>query len=274
MEWALPWQMWLEQGVQWLGRLLSGLVIFVLGLVLAGWLSKLLDRWLQRRRTDAEVSLLLTRGTRWTVVIVFTVMALQQVGFQVTAFLAGLGVLGFTVGFAIQDVSKNLVAGVLLLLQQPFEIGDAIEVAGYAGTVQDVTLRATELRTWDGRLVYIPNAEVYTNPIVNYTRTPSRRIDLTVGVAYGTNLERVRQVALEALREVPGLCDNPAPQVVFHTFGESSVDCTLYFWFDVQQATFFEAQSAAVEAIHRRFAEAGIEIPYPIRTVYLTQGAA
>ncbi len=262
-------QTWLVSVVNFLPRLITALVIFVGGLFLSGWLAKALGGLLRRRKTDPEVTLLLQQISRWGTIGLAITVALQQIGFDMTAFLTGLGVLGFTVGFAIQDVSKNFVAGILLLLQQPFDVGDAIEVGDYAGVVLDINLRATEMRTWDGRRVYIPNADVYTSAIVNYTRTDARRIDLTVGVAYDTDLAQAHEVALQAVRRLPGVKEDPAPTVVFHTFGESSIDFTLYFWIDTQQQGVWEAKTAAVQAIHRAFQEQGIEIPFPIRTVYL-----
>lgn len=262
-------QYWLERAMAFLPKLIASLVVFVLGLAAAAWLAPLTRRALERRKVDHALVLLFEQIVRWSVVTLTIVVALQQVGFDVTAFLTGLGVLGFTVGFAIQDVSKNFVAGVLLLLQRPFDLGDAIEVAGYAGVVEGVTLRATEIRTWDGRLVYLPNAEVYTNPIVNYTRAARRRVEVTVGVAYGTDLEQARRAALEAVVQVPGVLTEPAPEVAFHTFGASSVDCTVYFWIDTEQTNPRAAKDQAVVALHRVFAERGIEIPYPIQTVYL-----
>lgn len=264
-------QEWFLIAMNFLPRLVVALVIFVAGLAVASWLGKALGVVLRRRKTDPEVALLLQQLTRWGLIGFFTVMALQQVGFDMTAFLTGLGVLGFTVGFAIQDVSKNFVAGILLLLQQPFDIGDAIQVGDYAGVVLDVNLRATEMRTWDGRRVYIPNADVYTQAITNYSRAQTRRIELTVGVAYDTDLNVAREAALEAVRAVPGVLEDPAPTVVFHTFGGSSIDFTVYFWINPQETDLFGAKSAAVQAIHRVFQEKGIEIPFPIRTVYLQQ---
>ena len=268
---SASFQEWLLLAASFLPRLIVALVIFVAGLAVSGWLAKVLGALLRRRDTDQEVTLLLQQLTRWGLIAFFTVMALQQVGFDMTAFLTGLGVLGFTVGFAIQDVSKNFVAGILLLLQQPFDIGDAIQVGDYAGVVLDISLRATEMRTWDGRRVYIPNADVYTSAIVNYTRAQARRIEITVGVAYDTDLTQAREAALEAVRSVPGVKDDPAPTVVFHTFGESSIDFTVYFWIDPKETGLWEAKSAAVEAIQRVFQEKGIDIPFPIRTVYLHQ---
>ena len=264
-------QEWALMALAFLPRLISALVIFAAGWYLGVWLGKLVDRLLQRRKVDREIALLLRRATQWGVFLLLTIVALQQVGFDMTAFLAGLGAAGIALGFAVQDVTQNLMAGILLLLQQPFDIGDAVQVGDYAGTVLDINLRATEIRTWDGRRVYLPNAQVYTSPIVNYSRSEARRIGITLGVAYDTDLARAQAVALQAVHALPGVKEEPAPTVVFHTFGESSIDFTVYYWIDPQSTDFFAAQTAGVQALHRAFQEAGIEIPFPVRTVYLQQ---
>ncbi len=269
MEWQAALIQWMDRVLAFLPTLLASLAIFVISLYAAGFLARMVGAVLRRREVDPELTLLLERVTRWSTIGLGLLMALQQVGFQVTAFLAGLGVLGFTVGFALQDISKNLVAGVLLLLMQPFDIGDAVEVQGYAGTVEDVDLRATSIRTWDGRLVLIPNADVFTSVLVNLSKTPRRRVEVQVGVTYDSDLDRVEAVALEAVRSLEGVLEDPEPFVIFHTFGDSSINLTVYFWVDTQVISPFVAKSLGVRAIHRAFAEAGIEIPFPIRTVYL-----
>ncbi len=265
------WEYWLDKVLSFLPDLFAALVILVVGVYLAALVANALQRWLKGREVDPEVALLLARLARWGLIALAVTMALQQVGFQISAFLAGLGVIGFTLGFALQDVSKNLVAGVLLLLMQPFDMGDLIEVQGYTGIVEDVDLRATELRTLDGRLVLIPNADVFTSAIVNFSRTPRRRVEVEVGVAYDSDLEKVRQVALDAVRGLPHVLDEPAPFVWFHTFGDSSVNLTVYFWVEAHKIAPPEAQSHAVQAIYDAFNAAGIDIPFPIRTVYLQQ---
>lgn len=252
-------------------KIMVALVVFVLALVVAGAAGRMVQRFLKRREVDPELSLLMTRLSRWTVIVFGCVAALQQVDFDLTAFLTGLGILGFTVGFAIQDVSKNFVAGVLLLLQQPFDIGDAIEVGGYSGTVVTVDLRATELLTFDGRNVLIPNADVFTSPIVHFGRANRRRIELVVGVAYDSDLETVKKTAMGTISKVEGVLQDPAPNVVFDTLGPSTVDFTLYYWIDIQQVGLFDAKDAGVRMIKRTFEEAGIEMPYPIQTVHLKQ---
>lgn len=263
--------LWLQKAWNMIPNLITALVIFLGGLWLAGWLAQLVERALQRRQTNPEAALLVRQITRWGMVALATITALQQIGFNLTAFLTGLGVLGFTIGFAIQDVSKNFVAGLLLLLQQPFNLSDVIEVNGFSGKVQGIDLRATHLRTFDGRDVLIPNADVFTSPIVNFTRTPERRVELEVGVAYDSDLDVVRQVTLEALRTVPGLLDDPAPAVYFHTFADASINLTAYFWVDATRISPLQARNDALEAVNTAFARHGIEIPYPIQTVHLVQ---
>ncbi len=274
MTWQESLAQLLADVLAFLPRLLASLVIVVISLYAAGLLARVVGAVLRQRKVDPELTLLLERITRWSLIALGLLMGLQQVGFQITAFLAGLGILGFTVGFALQDISRNLVAGILLLLMQPFDIGDAIEVQGYAGIVENVDLRATSIRTWDGRLVLIPNAEVFTGTLVNFTKTPRRRVEVQVGVAYDSDLEKVEQVALDAVRQLEGVVEDPEPFVVFHTFGESSVDLTVYFWIDTQVMSPLKAKSLGVRAVHQAFAEAGIEIPFPIRTVYLAREEA
>ena len=184
------WNNFIENiGGWWVGfqdvlpNLIAGVLVFIIGLWLARVAKKLTVRTMERRKADEEITLLVGRIVRWAVVVFAGIFALQQTGQDVSALLAGLGILGFTVGFALQDVSANFVAGMLLLIQQPFDLGDLIEVENFTGTVQNVDLRSTELITLDGRHILIPNSTVFTNTIINYTRTTKRRISLDIGVS-------------------------------------------------------------------------------------------
>jgi small conductance mechanosensitive channel len=247
-------------------KLLAAMVIFIVSLYLANLISRILQRLLQRRGVDPGRTLLIFLLVRWSIIILGTIGALRQVDFQLTAFLAGLGILGFTVGFALQDISQNVVAGLLLLIQKPFELGDLIAVGNYTGNVLSVDLRSTELRTLDGHNVLMPNAQVFTTPIINYNRQATWRISLTVGVAYDSDLETVQQRTLEAIRPLPDVLDDPPPDLYYHTFNDSSIDFTLRYWIDARVTNPFTATHPAVIAIQRTFAEAGIVIPYPIQT--------
>ena len=250
-------------------RLIAAILVFILTLFAASHISKLVYNALVRRQVKEELRRLLARVIRWGIWIGGIVWALSIIGFNVTAFVAGLGVTGLVIGFALQDISRNFTAGALLMIQEPFNFGDYIEVAGYEGTVTDIQLRATELLAPDGVRVLIPNGDVFTSAIRNFTKTDLRRIELKVGVAYGSDLERVTQVALEAIQMVPGLLDEPAPVLFFHTFGDSAIEFSIRYWFDTTENDVFSARDVGVKAIKAAFEREGIEIPYPIRTVQL-----
>lgn len=253
--------------INFLPSLIIALIVFIAGLYFAGLMSRLVRRGLERRKTDPEVSILLAKITRWAVIVLGTMAALQQVEFDVTAFLTGLGIVGFTIGFALQDVSKNFVAGLLLLIQQPFDVGDSIRVTDFAGTVMAIDLRATEIHTFDGQVVLIPNADVFTNPITNFTRATKRRVEIQVGVAYGSDLAEVTRLALEAVSSVPGLLMDPEPVVHFQGFGASSIDLTVFYWIDTGQTDLFTAKDIGLQQLKQSIERAGIEIPYPIQMV-------
>ena len=252
-----------------LPKLGLAILIYLAARIVSSWAVRILRKGMQRRGHDPEIILILEMLTRWGIIGMGIVLALEQIApGKTTSLVAGLGIAGFTLGFALQDVAKNFVAGILLLLQQPFEIGDSIEVAGYGGTVLNITLRATEMRTWDGRHVLIPNGDVFVSPIVNFSKATRRRVDINIGVAYDSDLDRVTRVALEALKEVPGLLQEPAPSVVFSTFGDSAIEFTTYYWVDTETTGLGTAKDTGVRFIKDAFKRENIEIPYPIQTIF------
>ena len=254
-----------------LPKLVVAIIIFLLTLFIARLGFRMVRLALEKRRVDPEVVLLLSRATQISIVILGTIWALSTVDFNVTGFVAGLGIVGFTIGFALKDVAENFVAGILLLLQQPFDIGDAVEAGGYSGTVTDIEIRSTTIRTWDGLLVIIPNAQVYSNPITNYSKVDRRRVSLSVGVGYDSDLQRVDDLMIEVANQLPGVKDDPAPFVVFTEFGDSAINATLYFWVDTGETGYFGALDAVVKGIKTAFDKEGVDIPFPVRTVYMPQ---
>ncbi|MEA3349719.1 MAG: mechanosensitive ion channel [Chloroflexota bacterium] len=268
---ATTFQELLANFLLFLPDLIAALVIFVVGLYLAGLTTKVIKKMLKRRDFDPELTLLITQVSRWTIIVLILVISLEQVGFDLSAFLAGLGILGFTVGFALQDVSKNFFSGLFLLLEQPFDIGDTIEVGGYRGTVANVELRATELYTLDGQNVIIPNADVFTKPIKNFSRFSKRRIELNAGVAYGSDLEMVRQTALDAIAAINGVMADPAPKVVFNNLGGSTIDFTLYYWVNLDKADYWGVVDAGIVEINNIFEAKNIEMPFPTQEIRLVQ---
>lgn len=258
----------IDQIIKSIPNIITALLILIASLYLARAISKLLQRALERRNTSLGVTNLLSQTFRWTIITFGVITALQRF-FNVTAFLAGLGIIGFTVGFALQDIMKNFVAGVILLIQRPFHVGDAISTTNYAGTILAIDLRTTEMKTFDGRIVILPNATILSSAIENYTRADRRRVELTVGVAYDSNAEQVRMLVLNVVQSVAGFVNEPAPVVFFHTFGGSSLDLTTYFWIDTKLTNPLIAKDAALMKVKADFEKAKVEIPYPIQTVLL-----
>lgn len=264
------WQKFVENFITGIPNLLTALAIFIVSLYLARLLSNLLRRVLQKRRAPAGVTHLLGELVLWSVVIAGIITALQRF-FDVTAFLAGLGILGFTIGFALQDIMKNFASGVILLLQQPFHVGETIGVKGFDGTVLAIDLRATEMRAADGRVVILPNADVLANPIVNYSRAHQRRVELTLNLSHTTEPDRARQIVLEAIKSVPGFVPEPEPVIVFNSLTDHALELNVNFWIDVTKTDPLRAKDDVLLKVKSAFNEQGIEIPHPVQAVFSTQ---
>jgi len=248
-----------------LPRIGLALLIFFISYWISRIVRRQVRRAMKRRDHDPELIVLLEMLTRWGILAFGIVIAAEQIApGQFSSLIAGLGVAGITIGFALQDVAKNFIAGLLLLIQQPFEIGNSIEVVGYGGTVLEISLRSTTIRTWNGRYVIIPNSEVYLNPIINFSAAPRRRIEFTVGVAPDSDLDQVTRVALKTLIEnVEGILQDPAPQIVFSNFGDFTIDFTAYYWIDTGEVGVLKATNEGVIAIKRAFEQEIIDMPYP-----------
>jgi small conductance mechanosensitive channel len=257
------WPNFVESFISGIPNLLTALAIFVASLYLARILSNLLRRMLQQRRAPVGVTHLLAQLILWSIAMAGTITALQRF-FDVTAFLAGLGILGFTIGFALQDIMKNFASGVILLLQQPFHVGETIGVKGFDGTVLAIDLRATEMRAADGRVVILPNAEVLANPIINYSRANHRRVDFSINLSHTCEPSTVRRIVLEAIEDVEGFVREPEPVIVFNSITDSALELNANFWVDVTKTDPLHAKDSVLLKVKSAFNEQGIEIPHPV----------
>lgn len=266
---TLSLQSLLAEFILFLPKIIVALVVFIVGIYVANVLAGVVRRGLERRSVNTEAIQVISQVTRWALYILVAVTALQQVDFNLTAFITGLGIIGFTIGFALQDISENFVAGLMLLLQRPFELGDVVHIDEFRGRVVDVSLRATELETMEGQNVILPNGLVYKSPILNYSRRDVSRIAVDVGVSYDSDLEVVRETAIQAVSGLPGVLEDPPPYVVFRGFGDSAIDLTLFYWIDGRQTPQFRATDLGVPAVKAAFDREGIDIPFPIRTLQM-----
>ena len=253
-------------------EVLEASLVFVVTIVLAVVLRRALVRVLDRE-ADRHLGRVLGRFLSLVVVAVGAVYALDLAGVRIGPLLGALGVGGIALAFAAQDILQNLIAGILLQVRHPFRIGDQIGSGDYEGTVDDVNLRTTEITTYDGLTVYLPNSEVLKNAIVNYTRTPYSRTELTVGVAYDTDLERARAVLADACRAAEGVQALPPPEAWVLQFGESSIDITLRYWHAADIASRWRVRSAVAVSVKGALDAAGITIPFPQRTLWFGPGS-
>lgn len=269
MDLPITLQTALTQFLLFLPKLVMSLVVFVVTLYLAAIITRLARKAMVGRRMPAHVIEPLGQLVRLSIVTLGTITALQQVDFDVTAFVAGLGIMGFAVGFALQDIAQNFVSGVLLLVQRPFAVGDFIQVESFQGHVQEINLRATRVTTLDGEDVLIPNRIVYANPITNFTLTESRRVQIPVGVAYDSDLDLVEKVVIDTVTALPLVLADPRPQVSINSFDDSSINVTVLVWVDARTVMPNAVKHAVVTALKKAFDTHGIEIPFPIRTLHL-----
>lgn len=257
-----------------LPKLVVAIVILVVAVYLAGLVGRMIHQALIGRGASSHITQLLSQLVRWGILALGIVTALQQVNFDITGLVAGLGIVGFALGFALQDIAANFISGIILLIQQPFHPGDLVEVGGYTGRVQAIDLRTTLLLTQPGEDVLIPNGKVLSSSITNYSKSAPKRVEVEVGVAYDSDLDQVRQVALDAVVEVPQRLTEKTSFVRFHTFGGSSIDLTVYFWVDTSKIHPMDAKDAGLTRIKKAFEQAGIEIPFPIQTVLMPKQEA
>ncbi len=260
---------WLEQVVLLLPNLLVGLLVVVAFWLLAKLIKKGLGKALEPVLPSQIVRLLMTVAYLAALALgVFVALGIVGLEKTVTSLLAGAGIIGLALGFAFQDIAANFMSGILLAVRRPFVLGELIETNDFFGIVKKITLRSTELRTPQGQMVLVPNRQVFENPIVNYSRTGERRVDLSVGVAYGDDLARAREVAVSAVEAIEGRQSDRPVELFFEEFGDSSINFVVRFWIDfARQAEYLAARSEAIVRLKAAFDEAGLTIPFPIRTL-------
>ncbi|MBL8050233.1 MAG: mechanosensitive ion channel family protein [Anaerolineales bacterium] len=253
-----------ENFIKSVPNIFIALLILIISYYAGVIIGRLLRRVLVRQNAEPGVTHLLSRTVKWTIIFFGMIVALQRF-FDVTAFLTGLGIIGFTIGFALQNIMQNFVSGVILLVQQPFRVGHVVGIAGYDGTVLKIGLRTTEMKTHDGRIIFLPNADVLSQPIINYTRAQLRRVEIPIAVTYDANPEKVRNLILNEIKDVNGYVNQPEAQVLFQTFGASSIDLKVFFWVDTSLTPPPVAMDSALTKIKQAFEKAKIEIPYPVQ---------
>lgn len=244
-----------------------GIVVFVIFLFIASIVRRIIQAGVSRVHFDVMLASLLARmGYFITIVIGFFVASVVVFpGISPGDLIAGLGIGSVALGFAFKDVLQNLFAGFLILLYRPFHIGDQIKVNDFEGTVEDINVRATKIKTYDGERVVMPNSELYMNAVLVRTAFPQRRVKFTVGISYEEDIEQARETIMNVLRRTEGVLKDPMPEVDVVEFADSSVNLKALFWSESVQSSVRKTSNKVASGIKKALDEKGIEIPYPHR---------
>lgn len=261
---------WFEQLVKMSPNFILAIIVLIafvfIGKLIRRLSNRLFDKLLNNRSLSSIVSkviyiIIVTIGS-------FAALSLLNLDKTVTSLLAGAGIMGLALGFAFKDIATNFIAGFFMAVKRPFKIGQVIHCEGHSGVIRYIGIRTTEITSFQGQEVIIPNKMLFQNPLINDSENIYKRIDLNVGVSYGEDLERVKEIAIQAVRNTPNINKNKDIDLVYLTFGDSSIDFRIMIWVEFRsQLDFLKSQSEAIIAIKKAFDRENIMIPFPIKTL-------
>lgn len=266
----IDWSYWLGIGLQYSGRIIIALAIFIVGRKLIKFLMKLVDRILTKNGYDGVFVNFLENAMASFLTIILAVFALQQLGVQTTSLVAMLGAAGLAIGLALQGSLGNFAAGLMILAVKPFDEGDYVSVAGgVEGVVKSVRIFSTVLTTTDNRQIIIPNSLITGDKMINFTSMNTRRIDLVIGVSYEDDLKVARSVLEKIVQAHDNILADPEPAVMLADLADSSVNFSVKSW--VKTEDYWVTRSDLLESIKSDLEAAGCSIPYPQNDVHLFQ---
>jgi len=255
---------WLDGFIRLIPNLVVGIVVFLVFLVLARFAARMVRKFAkgQNRESLGEVGGALLR---WAVIIVGLMLTLTIVSPNISPadLISGLGVSSVAIGFAFKDILQNMLSGILILLRQPFRVGDQIVSGGHEGTVERIETRATIIRTYDGRQVLLPNADVYTDAVIVNTAYDKRRSEYEIGIGCNDSWAEARRIMTEAAASCEGVLSDPAPEAIPVAMGDFANIVRLRWWTKPQRADQIHTFGRVIEATYKALDEAGIDMPYP-----------
>jgi len=250
--------------IKWI-QIVFAFLIVILGYFVARWLSIVSEKSMVKRMSRHQ-AMLLRRVIFYGLFILFFVSALHQIGFTLSVIIGAAGILTVAIGFASQTAASNLISGIFLLFEHPFQVGDFIQVNNQSGTVDSMDLLSTKLMTGDNLLIRIPNEMLIKSPITNFSYCPTRRIDLLINIPYDINVDLVKQLILDLTKEEKGVNPKPQPQIILNQFLDSAIELKLMCW--TKNADFTETKSRLQEKIKQAFDKENIGMPYPQLTIH------
>ncbi len=253
-----------------LPNILLGLIVFILFLFIASRIKALVKRLTRNRRSARNLGLVLGRLAQGLTILIGLFIALSIVipTFQAGDLIQLLGISGVAIGFAFRDILQNFLAGILILLTEPFQIDDQIVFKGFEGTVENIETRATTIRTYDGRRIVIPNSELFTNSVTVNTAFDNRRLEYDVGIGYGDDIDLAKQLMLDAMHSVDEVLRDPAPDVLVMELAESTVNIRVRWWINPpRRIDDLRSRDKVITAIKKKLVANGIDLPFPTQQI-------
>lgn len=249
--------------VQYSPKVLTALVILIIGLFIIGLIIKMTRKVMKKRGVDETLQKFLTNLFSWTLKILLFVSVAAKLGIETTSFAAVIAAAGLAIGLALQGSLSNFAGGALIMIFKPFKIGDIIEAQGEIGSVKEIEIFTTKLIGLSNKEIIIPNGALSNGNIINYTSLGTRRVDLVIGVGYDSNIKQTKDVLMNVLKSNPKVLQDPAPTVNVIELADSSVNFAVRPW--CNSADYWEVYFGITEACKLELDKAGIEIPYPHR---------
>lgn len=249
-----------------LRSILIAVIVYFVGKWVINFTLKTLNKLFTKYDVDPSLTSFLNSFLKGLLYVVLILVVLSTLGVEVTAFIAVLGAAGLAIGLALQGSLANFAGGILILIFKPFKVGDTIEAQGTLGSVENIAILYTTVRNFDNRVVTIPNGALANNSIGNHSIKPTRRVEMAVGVAYGTDLKKTRQVILETLKKDERILSEPAAAVYFTNFGDNSLDLSVRCWVNADDLwpVFWDNMETIKESLEAH----NIEVPFPQRDVH------
>ena len=249
-------------------KVIIGLAVLAAGIAVSRFAAHVMGKALKRSKTiDPAAHTMIKTALRIVLDVVFVLVAANTMGIPITSFVALLSVVGIAVSLAVQGTLSNVVGGVIILASHPFTIGDYVEQDGYSGTVKEIGLLHTRLLTPDGRMIFVPNATLQTSRLINYSTSPSRRMELSISAAYSAAPDQVRAAISDAISRCPDIQSDPAPVVHLESYDDSGIRYTVLAW--APGPAFISSKYLLNEQLYSAFRRAGIEIPFPQMDVHV-----
>lgn len=250
--------------------LVGAILILIIGWIVANWVQKRVRKLGQKsEKLDETLTTIFAKTAKVIIMVVVVIAVLQQFGVQTASLLAVVGAAGLAIGLAWQGTLSDIAAGIMILIMRPFKIGDAVEVAGTTGVVDEIGLVLTKMHTFDNVAMFMPNSDIWGAKIMNYATNDIRRVDMVFGFGYDDNMDRAMEIAREILEADERVLEDPAPQIAVSELGDSSVNIIVRPW--TTKEDYWALKFDVTKRIKERYDEEGLSIPYPQRDVHLFQ---